>query len=48
MKTPTQKLTLSVETLRKLNAPPPDSARPGKPQYPTTTVLTKFASCTAC
>ncbi len=47
MKTPTQKLTLNVETLRKLNAPP-DSARPGKPQYPTTTVLTKFASCTAC
>ncbi len=45
MKHPPQKLTLSRETLRTLQ-PPPEGGRPENPQYPTTTVLTRFRTCT--
>lgn len=47
MKHPPQKLTLSRETLRKLQ-PAPQGERKENPQYPTTTVLTRHVSCTAC
>ena len=46
MKKTAQKLTLSRETLRTLDAAPRDTDRTDNVRYPTTTVMTRFRTCT--
>jgi len=46
MKNPPQKLTLSRETLRTLQAPPTKRSDRDDIKYPTTTVLTRRNTCT--
>jgi hypothetical protein len=46
MENQSQKLTLSRETLRTLEASPPEREVRENAKYPTTTVLTRFRTCT--